>query len=204
MREYGTNNVVKISGKERIWLKINPKKKKKWCRTIRLGEGSISQCQCFLVHRGYQPTQPSSSPTSWEGVWYIAIRHQFYPAIELYMGVQFIDRHVDSGYFGIYIAYPQHIHLYRHIQPQRYWALFWHFLVTKFTSFWNAHSPTLPYMNKFVYDTSDQSHTLKSPRTLVNASHWCLHGDFRWLTWSQTAADSPVVLFPEASVPLDG
>ena len=112
--------------------------------------------------------------------------------------------HVDSGYFGIYIAYPQHIHLYRHIQPQRYWALFWHFLVTKFTSFWNAHSPTLPYMNKFVYDTSDQSHTLKSPRSLVNASHWCLHGDFRWLTWSQTAADSPVVLFPEASVPLDG
>ena len=111
---------------------------------------------------------------------------------------------VDSGYFGIYIAYPQHIHLYRHIQPQRYWASFWHFLVTKFTSFWNAHSPTLPYMNKFVYDTSDQSHTLKSPRSLVNASHWCLHGDFRWLTWSQTAADSPVVLFPEASVPLDG
>ena len=45
--------------------------------------------------------------------------------------------------------------------------------------------------------TSDQSHTLKSLRSLVNASHWCLHGDFRWLTWSETPADSPVVLFPE-------
>ena len=124
--------------------------------------------------------------------------------IEYYQGVQYIDEACQwwilclsntSTPGAVPLAHP---YIHTSTTSDMNWTWFWHFLVIKLHPlkiYICLHCSTAIWT--FANDTSEQSHTLKSPRSLVNASHWCLHGDFRWLTWSQTGPDSPVVLFQE-------